>query len=134
MPVQLSSESGRNLRNASRPVGSGGGGGGSGSSSLSGMAGGGSNSGTVYRILGPPDVYPQDPGQVSPHFNTVIISPITYFIILQKEDELTAVHVKQGFTQSYSSMVSEEYASAASKAASVSVAKVLQELKNIQVS
>ena len=64
--------------------------------------------------LGPPDVYPQDPHQ--------------------KEDELSAVHVKQGFTQSYSSMVSnvDEYASAQNKTANMVGSKVLQQLSSIQ--
>ena len=64
--------------------------------------------------LGPPDVYPQDPNQ--------------------KEDELNAVHVKQGFTQSHSSMVSEEYGSMISKSIAnepVASAKVLADLKSI---
>ena len=64
--------------------------------------------------LGPPDVYPQDPNQ--------------------KEDELSAVHVKQGFTQSHSSLVSEEYGSMISKSVSnepVASSKVLSDLKSI---
>ena len=67
------------------------------------------------RILGPPDVYPQDSNQ--------------------KEDELNAVHVKQGFTQSHASLVTEEYGSLVSKndlSTPVS-SKVLADLKAIQV-
>eukprot|EP00095_Tigriopus_kingsejongensis_P004973 maker-scaffold96_size378025-snap-gene-2.33 protein:Tk04973 transcript:maker-scaffold96_size378025-snap-gene-2.33-mRNA-1 annotation:"mediator of rna polymerase ii transcription subunit 12" len=66
--------------------------------------------------LGAPDVYPQDPGQ--------------------KEDELTAVHVKQGFTQGYATLVSEEYSSAIcgrhnSFLQAFNSAKVLADLKTI---
>ena len=64
--------------------------------------------------LGPPDVYPQDPNQ--------------------KEDELNAVHVKQGFTQSHASLVNEEYGSLVSKSdslAHVTSSKVLADLKSI---
>ena len=66
--------------------------------------------------LGPPDVYPQDPNQ--------------------KEDELNAVHVKQGFTQNHSALVGtpEEYGSLVSKAdssTSVNNSKVLSDLKAI---
>ena len=64
--------------------------------------------------LGPPDVYPQDPNQ--------------------KEDELNAVHVKQGFTQSHSSLVSDEYGSMISKSVAnepAASAKVLADLKSI---
>ncbi len=98
-------------------LGGGSGGGGMGSSSLS-SGGGGGSSGPFGRPqpmgLGPPDVYPQDPHQ--------------------KEDELTPVHVKQGFTQSYSTMVStsDEYATAQNRVANLVSAKVLQELKSIQ--
>ena len=69
---------------------------------------------TGRSVLGPPDVYPQDPNQ--------------------KEDELNAVHVKQGFTQNHSSLVTEEYASLVSKTDSstpVNNAKVLADLKAI---
>lgn len=67
------------------------------------------------RILGPPDVYPQDPNQ--------------------KEDELNAVHVKQGFTQSHASLVTEEYGSLVSKTdlSTPVSSKVLADLKAIQV-
>jgi mediator of RNA polymerase II transcription subunit 12 len=64
--------------------------------------------------VGPPDVYPQDPNQ--------------------KEDELNAVHVKQGFTQGHASLVNEEYGSLVSKSdgiAPVSSNKVLADLKSI---
>ena len=62
--------------------------------------------------LGPPDVYPQDPNQ--------------------KEDELNAVHVKQGFTQNHSSLVPEEYASFVSKnSAEIPNSKILADLKAI---
>ncbi len=64
------------------------------------------------RGLGPPDMYPQEKEQ--------------------KEDELTAVHVKHGFTQSYSAHVSDEYASAASRSASLTLGKVLAELRAVQ--
>ncbi len=50
----------------------------------------------------------------------------------QKEDELTAVHVKQGFTQSYSAHVSDEYTSVATRGPSLATAKVFSELKSIQ--
>jgi mediator of RNA polymerase II transcription subunit 12 len=95
--------------------------GGMGTASSIGSQGAGGASGPFARSqpaqnigLGPPDIYPQDPNQ--------------------KEDELTAVHVKQGFTQSYSSMVStnDEYASAQNRVANLVSAKVLQELKTIQ--
>ena len=63
--------------------------------------------------LGPPDVYPQDPNQ--------------------KEDELNAVHVKQGFTQSYASLVNtnnnNEYGSQITEL--VTSSKVLADLKSI---
>jgi hypothetical protein len=67
------------------------------------------------RVLGPPDVYPQDPNQ--------------------KEDELNAVHVKQGFTQSHASLVTEEYGSLVSKTdlSTPVTNKVLADLKAIQV-
>ena len=64
--------------------------------------------------LGQPDVYPQDPNQ--------------------KEDELSGVHVKQGFTQNHSALVPEEYGSLVSKAESsttVTNSKVLADLKAI---
>lgn len=64
--------------------------------------------------LGPPDVYPQDPNQ--------------------KEDELNAVHVKQGFTSTHASLVSEEYGSLMSKnndANLVTSSKVLADIKSI---
>ena len=65
-------------------------------------------------VLGPPDLYPQDPNQ--------------------KEDELNAVHVKQGFTQSHGSLVSEEYGSLVSKndsSAPIVATKVFSCLKDI---
>ena len=64
--------------------------------------------------LGPPDVYPQDPNQ--------------------KEDELNAVHVKQGFNQNHASLVNEEYGTLVSKtdgSAPVTSSKVLADLKSI---
>ncbi len=65
--------------------------------------------------LGPPDVYPQDPNQ--------------------KEDELSAVHVKQGFTQNHAALVTaEEYGSLVSKSDNstpVVNAKILSDLKAI---
>lgn len=42
------------------------------------------------------------------------------------------MHVKQGFTQSYSSQVNDEYGSAHSRAANLVTSKVLSELKTIQ--
>jgi len=62
--------------------------------------------------LGPPDVYPQDPNQ--------------------KEDDLSAVHVKQGFTTSYVNLSSnDEYGSALSKAAGLQPSKVWNSFKDI---
>ena len=56
--------------------------------------------------LGPPDVYPQDPNQ--------------------KEDDLSAVHVKQGFNTSYANLTaSDEYGSALAKAEPFQTSKVL---------
>ncbi len=70
-------------------------------------------SSTSRPALGPPDVYPQDPSQ--------------------KEDELSAVHVKQGFTQSYSAHVSDEYGTAATRnAVQLTLGKVLGELRCVQ--
>ncbi|TRY73773.1 hypothetical protein TCAL_00950 [Tigriopus californicus] len=82
------------------------------SSGMAGVIGRGPGGG-----LGPPDVYPQDPNQ--------------------KEDELTAVHVKQGFTQGYATLVSEEYSSAicggrhSNFLQAMSSTKVLADLKAI---
>ncbi len=84
----------------------------SGGSSGGGSGGGGGHHHNFNRGLGRPDVYPQEKEQ--------------------KEDELTAVHVKHGFTQSYSAHVSDEYASAASRAASLTIGKVLAELRGVQ--
>jgi len=64
--------------------------------------------------LGPPDLYPQDPNQ--------------------KEDDLNAVHVKQGFTTSYLNLVAnDEYGSALSKIANFNASKIWNDFKSIQV-
>ena len=133
MPVKLGTEARRALRPSGSRSGTGSSGAGSSSTSSSTSSGPGPNiSGGVLMSygggpghtrpsgLGPPDVYPQDPGQ--------------------KEDELTAVHVKQGFTQSYSSMVTDEYGSvvsgrsaSAALVAALANTKVLGDLKSIQI-
>ena len=62
--------------------------------------------------LGPPDVYPQDPNQ--------------------KEDDLSAVHVKQGFTTSYANLLNgDEYGSALGKIQNLNPAKIINDFKDI---
>ena len=64
--------------------------------------------------LGPPDLYPQDPNQ--------------------KEDDLNAVHVKQGFTTSYLNLVAnDEYGSALNKLKDFPSAKIWNDFKSILV-
>ena len=64
--------------------------------------------------LGLPDVYPQDPNQ--------------------KEDDLSAVHVKQGFTTSYVNLTSsDEYGSALSRTLQLQNSKVWNSFKDILV-
>ena len=64
--------------------------------------------------LGLPDVYPQDPNQ--------------------KEDDLSAVHVKQGFTTSYVNLTSsDEYGSALSRTVQLQSSKVWNSFKDILV-
>lgn len=64
--------------------------------------------------LGLPDVYPQDPNQ--------------------KEDDLSAVHVKQGFTTSYVNLTSsDEYGSALSRTVQLQSTKVWNSFKDILV-
>ena len=96
--------------------------------------------------LGAPDVYPQV-GVAADTEHEHFVVPLTRFALEagtvpvvfmqdpnQKEDDLSAVHVKQGFTTSYINLsTSDEYGSALSKAAQLQPSKIWNSFKDILV-